>query len=80
MCHGHTPYGVRPHDGRRLPGGEVKLVAEEVERGVPVPLRVGVGLRAVRLELLVLALVLRHAVRPPRLELDLPGEDNLTTA
>ena len=80
MRHGHAPYGVRPHDGRSLPGGEVELVAEEVEGGVPVSLRVGVGLRAVRLELLVLALVLGHAVRPPRLELDLPGEDNLNTA
>ena len=34
--HGHAPDGVRSHDGRRLPGREVELVAEEVQRRVPV--------------------------------------------
>ena len=34
--HGHAPDGVRPHDGRRLAGREVELVAEEVQRRVTV--------------------------------------------
>ena len=53
---------VGSEDGRSLAGGEVKLLAEEVQGGVPVALGVGVDLGPVRLELLPLPRVLRHAV------------------
>ena len=44
---------------------------------ITVTLGVGMGLRAVSLELLPLALVFRHAVNAPVLELDLAGENGL---
>ena len=65
---------VGTENGCSLAGGEVKLLAEEVEGGVTVALRVGVNLGLVGLELLPLARVLRHAVCPSILEINLPGQ------
>ena len=61
-------------NGCSLPGGEVKLLTEEVQGGVPVALRVGVDLGLVGLELLPLTRVLGHAVCSPVLEINLSGQ------